>query len=193
MSVEIRKIIFPEVEVWVGKHESESDSVLGVKKLEREIVRQIILKSAKPGFDCKDGRVRYSGENMYFSVSHKYPYAAVAFSERPTGVDVEKISPKADSVAYRFLSEMEFKLLESFPDRHFAATLFWTLKECAYKISPTNLYSFTNYYPIQALFPEENRAEGAWLKEDGSVGNKVAFRYSLAFPGYVVTAGWEYS
>ncbi len=77
------------------------------------------------------GRPWLEGSTASVSLSHSGLYAAALINPgAPCGVDLEQIKPKAATLAPKFLSSQELSAYRPGPE---AATLFWSIKEAAYK------------------------------------------------------------
>lgn len=83
------------------------------------------------GISFRENNGKWECDEVCFSISHSHGAVAVAVSERPCGVDVEKISEmeKADAIVERFFTENEKKKYSEEGD-FFAV---WTAKEAAFK------------------------------------------------------------
>jgi phosphopantetheinyl transferase len=76
------------------------------------------------------------GNPYYFSLSHTNEYAAAIVSRLvPSGIDIEKISPRVQRIRHKFLSAAENGWVSEFsPGQQDALlTLLWTIKETVYK------------------------------------------------------------
>ena len=75
-------------------------------------------------------------QNLKFSVSHSNGFIAIAYSEKPVGIDIEKISTRTLNVSKVFLHDSEIELLNNYPNpfKTTMSTLMWCCKESAYKL-----------------------------------------------------------
>jgi 4'-phosphopantetheinyl transferase len=69
---------------------------------------------------------------LFFSISHSFPFYAVAFSDTPVGIDIEKIRKINPKIAERMFSEKEKEYCVN-DDLRFLET--WTKKEAYSKCS----------------------------------------------------------
>ena len=78
------------------------------------------------------------GEQYHFSISHTGDYAAaIVSSQQRVGLDIERLSPKIDAIAHKFLHErdiifMQAAKLDGMPYKNLVAFM-WGAKECLYK------------------------------------------------------------
>ena len=76
----------------------------------------------------KTGKPRIEGAPLHVSVSHSGPYAAIALSPSPVGLDIELAAARAERMKARFATEAEL--------RHLAPVDIWCAKEAVYKLFP---------------------------------------------------------
>jgi len=80
-----------------------------------------------------NGRPYFSNNNPHISISHTAKMVAVAFSYKyNVGVDVERVNRDFGEVAYKYLSEEEFKWVDLTDQKLLA--LIWCIKESVYKL-----------------------------------------------------------
>lgn len=72
-----------------------------------------------------------------FSLSHSGELAALAVSDRPVGLDLERVVPVSDAVKRRVLSQAELSWLESAGEEGFS--FLWTRKEAVLKCLGTGV------------------------------------------------------
>ncbi|HHH52818.1 MAG TPA: 4'-phosphopantetheinyl transferase superfamily protein [Bacteroidetes bacterium] len=90
--------------------------------LENKNARSCIVKD-------ENGKPELLNSNKYISVSHSNDYAAAIISDKQIGLDIQKISAKAEIVKNKFLSKTELKYCINLIDFN----CFWTVKEAVYK------------------------------------------------------------
>jgi len=78
--------------------------------------------------------------NNAISISHSKKYIAIIFSQKQTSIDIELISQKALKVSPKFLNKKE---LAKVNDKE-TATLYWSAKECLYKIFQKGKLNFSS-------------------------------------------------
>ncbi|MFI7062739.1 4'-phosphopantetheinyl transferase family protein [Kribbella sp. NPDC050124] len=120
--------------------------LLGCTIVRRVLARRLALPAASISLDrtCPDcgkphGKVRADGVEL--SVTHSGDLVGVAVSDRPVGLDVEKIDPAldVDGVARLSLAEEELEALSRHDDRARAFTTYWTRKEAVVKATGAGL------------------------------------------------------
>lgn len=117
------------------------------KRWERIMIRQLlsqILPNTIIQYE-ENGNPYLLHSDKKISISHSYPYAVLAISDEPIGVDLEKISDKILRVKEKFLHEEEKKWIgEEFSPE--ILTAIWSMKEALYKVHPSKLWSLKKYY-----------------------------------------------
>ena len=94
------------------------------------------LRDAIPGFTPSDwaigehGKPYLSGSDLHFSLSHADGLCAAAISDRPIGLDVERIRPLRPALLPRFCTPDEISLCEGDPE---LAVKIWTAREARAK------------------------------------------------------------
>jgi len=107
---------FPEVIEEIGSFKSESrrKQWLACRALLSNLLR---LPSVKVYYD-EHGKPSLKGFAGYISFSHTREYAAVLINEKGhAGVDIEKLTPRIERVAERFLQEDELKHIRQVAER----------------------------------------------------------------------------
>ena len=95
------------------------------------------------------GKPHAPGHPAYFSISHSFPYAAVAIShDQETGIDIQVYQDKILRLQHKFLSDKEQLLFENDPQK---ITLAWTAKEAAFKWYALGGVDFIRHMPINDL------------------------------------------
>jgi len=95
------------------------------------------------------GKPHAPGHPAYFSISHSFPYAAVAIShDQETGIDIQVYQEKILRLQHKFLSEQEQSLFENDPKK---ITLAWTAKEATFKWYALGGVDFIRHMPISDL------------------------------------------
>lgn len=119
------------------------------KMLEVLMVRKM-LKSLKP-----NSKILYQDREPYLepkdaeiSITHSYPYAAIAISKNKIGIDVEKFGSKILRVIDKFTYENERGFI---PENHAETfyTIIWSVKESMYKIHHSKYWSLKKNYEVK--------------------------------------------
>ncbi len=127
------------------------------QKLKELLLVRKILKSVLPEHKILyDGRTPYlAPDDFEISITHSFPYAALAVSKNKIGIDIEPFNEKILRVKDKFLQEEESIFIEK--EREVAyLTVIWSLKESLYKIHHSNYWSLKKHYevkPFDLSFP----------------------------------------
>ncbi|MCB4234809.1 hypothetical protein LDL59_06015 [Kaistella anthropi] len=83
-------------------------------KLKEHLLVRKILKSVLPGY-----KILYNGREPYLfpkdfeiSITHSFPFAALAISKNKVGIDIESFNPKIVRIKHKFLYEEEAGFIE---------------------------------------------------------------------------------
>jgi 4'-phosphopantetheinyl transferase len=187
--------------------------------MQHHLLGGLLVKSvaiSKFGFSRTETSLAY-GENskpffnlrssLHFNVSHSGQWVVAAFSDKPVGIDVEKIRDVNLQIAHRFFSPEEISFLMRTPGQRRKSCFFdfWTLKESYLKAIGTGLTrplsSFTISYsgnkihldesgkPVDVCLSHLDLEEGYVLSvcAGETIGNKeieiITFDDLLAFYG----------
>ncbi|QFG52629.1 4'-phosphopantetheinyl transferase family protein [Chryseobacterium sp.] len=126
------------------------------KLIEYLMVRQM-LKMLKP-----DHKILYKTigqpylfpKDAFISISHSYPFAALAISQKRVGIDMERIQPKIVRVKHKFLNDAELSWTET-EDEVELLTVIWAVKEALYKLHPSKLWSLKKHYQVEAFILDQ--------------------------------------
>ncbi|WP_292008377.1 4'-phosphopantetheinyl transferase superfamily protein [Chryseobacterium sp.] len=120
------------------------------KKLLEVLMVRKLLKNLKP-----DSKILYKEREPYLSpkdaeisITHSFPFAAIAVSENKIGIDLEKFNPKILRVIDKFIYEKERHFIPF--DREVAFyTIIWSVKESMYKIHHSKYWSLKKNYEVK--------------------------------------------
>lgn len=90
-------------------------------------------------------------KGTHFNISHSGEWVVTAISDKPVGVDIERIRKVPEGVAYRFFSEPEKNWLDTAESEKEKAHIFftlWTLKESFLKALGKGLTKSLNSFTI---------------------------------------------
>ncbi len=102
---------------------------------------------------ANDGAVEVAGNHkLHLSISHADGWASAAISQRPVGIDMERVTYRRPGTYRRFLSVEEYALLEDTEfDHDRVQILLWTLKEAVLKGTRTGLRISPKLVRIQSM------------------------------------------
>lgn len=130
----------------------------------QQLASRMILDALHPGFPfghivlSPAGKPFFENRATQFSISHTKGFAAAIIADQtPVGIDIEYISPRVLKVEKKFLNAHEFMLLDKFSseDRITYASLFWSMKETAYKCRGKGGVGFSEDIRIISFMPSE--------------------------------------
>ena len=130
--------------------EERREKALRIRREEarlRSIGASLLLRAAgiEPPFACGEHGKPYIPGGPHFSLTHSGMFAALAVSDTPVGLDIEKIAPVRRAAA-RALTIEERKYMEADPERRFA--YLWTRKEAALKCTGAGLSKPMNAFSV---------------------------------------------
>lgn len=112
-----------------------------------EILTKVAIKKTF-GIDITKQNFAYTGygkpylsdyPNVHFNISHSGKYVACAVSDKPIGIDIQKICECDFDVAKRVCNEKELKQIENSEDKASEFTKLWTQKEAVLKMIGTGI------------------------------------------------------
>jgi len=120
------------------------------KKLQEVLMVRKLLKSLKP-----ESKILYREREPYLlpkdaeiSITHSFPYAAIAISKNKIGIDIEKFNPKILRVIDKFTYENERGFIP-FDTEVIFYTIIWSVKESMYKIHHSKHWSLKKHYEVK--------------------------------------------
>ncbi len=119
-------------------------------KLKEVLLVRKILKTILPNHKILyNDRIPYLEPNDYeISVTHSFPYAALAISKNKIGIDIEPFNSKIARIQHKFLQEEESHFIEKNKEVAYL-TVIWSLKESLYKIHHSNYWSLKKHYEVK--------------------------------------------
>ena len=119
-------------------------------KLKELLLVRKILKSILP-----EHKILYNGREPYLeprdfeiSITHSFPFAALAISKNKVGIDIEPFNPKIIKIRHKFLNDDEADFIEERKETAYL-TVIWSLKESLYKIHHSNYWSLKKHYEVK--------------------------------------------
>lgn len=120
------------------------------KKTEFLMIRQM-LKEKFPQYKIlykSIGQPYLEPKDAFISITHSFPYAALAVSKKRVGIDIERIMPKIIRIKHKFLHPSEVSWTENENEEEFL-TVIWVIKEALYKLHPSKFWSLKKHYEVQ--------------------------------------------
>jgi len=120
------------------------------KKLLEVLMVRKLLKGLKPNSKIlyKEREPFLSPNDAEISITHSFPFAAIAISKNKIGIDVEKFNPKILRVIDKFTYENERGFIpEDKADTFY--TIIWSVKESMYKIHHSKYWSLKKNYEVK--------------------------------------------
>lgn len=120
------------------------------KKLLEALMVRKALKSILPTYKILyQEREPYLEPRDYFiSITHSFPFAAIAISKKKIGIDMERFNEKILRVEAKFLYPEEASFIEE-ALRVKYLTIIWSVKESLYKIHHSNYWSLKKNYKVE--------------------------------------------
>jgi 4'-phosphopantetheinyl transferase EntD len=131
--LDIHQLLEPEnAEKVKDYHPKKLLEVLMVRKLLKGLKphSKILYKEREPFLSPKDAEI---------SITHSFPFAAIAISKNKIGIDIEKFNPKILRVIDKFTFENEVTYY----------TIIWSVKESMYKIHHSKHWSLKKHYEVR--------------------------------------------
>ena len=144
---DLEELIEPEnLERVMGFHPKKMKEYLMVRKMLKMALpnHQIMYKTI--------GEPYLWPNTAYISITHSFPFASLAISNKRIGVDLEKIQEKIVRVKPRFLHPSEYSWTEGSSNEIELLTIIWVIKESLYKLHPSKFWSLKDHYEV---FPFE--------------------------------------
>lgn len=117
-----------KLEIFSPGNEFRKKEILATKML----IQELLGKEAEIFYD-KNGKPHLKNSAAHISLSHSYQYvAAIIDQKNPTGIDIQKITPKIIRIKEKYLSQNELTFLSGQQNIEKLHVL-WGAKECIYK------------------------------------------------------------
>ena len=128
------------------------------KKLLEVLMVRRLLQTLKP-----NSKILYNDREPYLvpkdaeiSITHSFPFAAIAISDTRIGIDIEKFSPKILRVKDKFTYENERDFIPKNREEAFL-TIIWSIKESMYKLHHSKFWSLKKNYEVRPFTMENSR------------------------------------
>ena len=122
--------------------------------IEKQMVRHM-LKKILPNHKIRyheNGQPYLEPFDKFVSVSHSFPYAVLAISEKKIGVDIEQMKDRIDKIKHKFLHPTEIDWLGRVESGVGYLTAIWCIKEALFKIHSSKQWSFKEFYVVDEFF-----------------------------------------
>ncbi len=101
---------------------SRKRTVAGEMLVKQMLSEDVVIEIGDKGKPCTNG--------AYFSISHTENLVVCAVSDKPIGIDIEKVMPYSDKLAKRITNDAEYNYINKNGEK---LTEIWTLKEAIIK------------------------------------------------------------
>ena len=125
--------------------------------IEKQMVRQM-LKKILPKHKIRyyeNGQPYLEPFDKFVSVSHSFPYAVLAISEKKIGVDIEQIKDRIGKIKHKFLHPNEIDWLSRAESGIEHLTAIWCIKEALFKIHSSKQWSFKEFYVVDEFLLDQ--------------------------------------
>ena len=122
--------------------------------IEKQMVRHM-LRKILPNHKIRyheNGQPYLEPFDKFVSVSHSFPYAVLAISEKKIGVDIEQMKDRIDKIKHKFLHPTEIDWLGRVESGVGYLTAIWCIKEALFKIHSSKQWSFKEFYVVDEFF-----------------------------------------
>ena len=122
--------------------------------IEKQMVRHM-LRKILPNHKIRyyeNGQPYLEPFDKFVSVSHSFPYAVLAISEKKIGVDIEQVKDRIDKIKHKFLHPTEIDWLGRVESEIEHLTAIWCIKEALFKIHSSKQWSFKEFYVVDEFF-----------------------------------------
>lgn len=120
------------------------------KKLSEVLMVRQLLQKFLPGEKIfyQNDEPFLQSRKFQISISHSFPFAAVAFSERKIGIDLESFKPKIIRVKDKFIQPEEQHFIPENQSVEYL-TVVWSVKESLYKMHHSKYWSLKKHYEVR--------------------------------------------
>ena len=118
--------------------------------IEKQMVRHM-LRKILPNHKIRyheNGQPYLEPFDKFVSVSHSFPYAVLAISEKKIGGDIEQVKDRIDKIKLKFLHPKEIDWLGRVESEIEHLTAIWCIKEALFKIHSSKQWSFKEFYVV---------------------------------------------
>ncbi|MCL1674808.1 4'-phosphopantetheinyl transferase family protein [Elizabethkingia meningoseptica] len=153
--------------VWVWKHDEDEELNPDIllepenyekvthyhpKKVAEVLMVRKMLKQLLPEHKIlykENGEPYLEPADKEISISHSFPLAAIAISDKKVGIDLERIKDKIVKIRHKFtLHESSF--IEASEEKEYL-TAIWCVKESLYKLHHSKFWSLKKNYEVETF------------------------------------------
>lgn len=130
------------------------------KKLSEYLMVRRLLKMVLPNHKIlykTIGQPYLHPKDAFISITHSFPFAALAVSNKRVGIDIEKIMPKILKIKEKFLHDSELQWTQNENEVEWL-TVIWVIKEALYKLHPSKYWSLKKHYRVEPFSLEDTSA-----------------------------------
>ena len=124
------------------------------------------------------GKPHLSGTNLHISISHSHDLASAIISSKLVGIDIQKIVPKIERIAHKFLTAEEIQNLHV-DKRIIHLHIYWCAKEAIYKAYGRKKVDFCNEIKIPSFSPDHDQSQFPGFLLKNSLKTPFQLHYSL--------------
>lgn len=136
-----------------------------------EILAKVAIKKTfgidieKQEFACNEYGKPYLSNypDVHFNISHSGKYVVCVVSDKPVGIDIQKISEYNPTVAKRVCTGQELKRIESSADKSSEFIKLWTQKETVIKMHGTGISSVNIKNCLKNQNVKSQKIDDYWL------------------------------
>lgn len=185
-----------EPEAFFLEHTGLESGIKNDKRRVEHLAGRFLLKHIQHDFPIHDiapdvhEKPRIPEDEWFFSISHSYPYVAVAIDPVcEAGIDIQTPNAKIGSIRHKFLSGEEQEMLRHDMELF---TLAWCAKEAAYKWNGRRQVEFIEELPITFLQGNDSLVIYSKLKQRPQMIFVESIRNEAFICAYVDRAqDWE--
>jgi 4'-phosphopantetheinyl transferase len=89
-------------------------------------------------------------DDYHISITHSFPFAAIAVSKEKIGIDMEKFNKKILRIEHKFIYPNEAGFFSE-ENKVEYLTVIWSVKESLYKIHHSNYFSLKQNYKVESF------------------------------------------
>lgn len=148
------------------KIKQNADNMLIGEILAKTVIKRTFgIDIAKQNFTYTEHGKPYLSDysDVHFNISHSEKYVVCAVSDKPVGVDIQKISEYNSDVAKRVCNGKELVQIENSSDKASEFTKLWTQKETVLKMYGTGIASGDIKNCLGNHNVQSERIEDYWL------------------------------